>query len=212
MVADLPRRGLDTSDITRTPDTWDTGKFFKMESSHQWRPVIAVLANPETRRVAAELMLGRTLEDATAELSRSKRRRVTEAIENSGMVLPGTQMFAPGVFRSILESNPIPQRVGVERFVDGKRIRQYPANLEERGQLLAWVARSVFATGDVLTEREVNRRLLEYSEDVAVLRRYLVDYQLLERRSDGTEYALTGSGPVLTLEDPQETTDPDRRP
>lgn len=147
-------------------------------------------------------MLGRTLAAATAELSPSKRRRVTEAIENSGMVLPGTQTFAPDVFRSILESTPIPRRVGIERFLDGKRIRQYPANLTERGQLLEWVARSAFAAGDVLTELEVNRRLLPYSEDVAVLRRYLVDYQLLERRSDGTEYALTGTGPVLAIEDP----------
>ena len=168
-----------------------------MEPSDRWRPLIALLANPETRRVAAEVMLGSTLESATADLSPSRRRRVTDAVVRSGLVEPTTQRLSPEVFRTILESAAVPKREGVERFVDGQRIRQYPANLEERGELLAWVARNVFDAEEVLTEREVNARLLPYSEDVAVLRRYLVDYQLVERRADGTEYALTGSAPIV---------------
>ncbi|WP_337004257.1 MULTISPECIES: DUF2087 domain-containing protein [unclassified Microbacterium] len=167
-----------------------------MASSDRWRPLIAILANPETRRVAAEVMLGSTLDAATANLSPSRRRRVTDALVRSGLVDESTQLLAPDVFRAILESAAAPKREGVERFVDGQRIRQYPANLEERGELLAWVARNVFEADEVLAEREVNARLLPYSEDVAVLRRYLVDYQLVERRADGTEYALTGSGPI----------------
>lgn len=168
-----------------------------MEPSDRWRPLIALLANPETRRVAAEVMLGSTLESATANLSPSRRRRVTDAVVRSGLVEPTTQRLSPEVFRTILESAAVPKREGVERFVDGQRIRQYPANLNERGELLAWVARNVFDAEEVLTEREVNARLLPYSEDVAVLRRYLVDYQLVERRADGTEYALTGSAPIV---------------
>lgn len=171
-----------------------------MTRSHQWRPVIAVLANPETRHVASQLMLGGTLESATAGLSPSKRRRVTEALVRSGLIDADTHMFAPDVFRAILDSASLPQREGIERFLDGTRIRQYPANLDVRGELLAWVARSIFEPDEVLTEREVNGRLLPYSEDVAVLRRYLIDYQLVERRSDGTEYALTGSGPVIAVD------------
>ncbi len=174
-----------------------------MNDSNTWRPLIAVLANPETRRVAAELMLGGTLESATASLSPSRRRRVAEAIVQSGLVDAGTQLLAPDVFRVILASAPVPRREGIERFTEGKRIRQYPANLHERGELLEWVARGVFSADEVLTEREVNARLLSYSEDVAVLRRYLVDYQLVERRSDGTGYALTGTAPVaLSGEEP----------
>lgn len=174
-----------------------------MEDSHAWRPLIALLANPETRRVAAEVMRGGSLESATAGLSPSRRRRVTEAVVRSGLVDVETQMLAPDVFREVLASAAVPRREGIERFTDGKRISQYPANLEERGELLAWVARGVFTADEVLTERDVNARLLPYSEDVAVLRRYLVDYQLVERRSDGSEYALTGRGPVaLSGEEP----------
>jgi hypothetical protein len=168
-----------------------------MEPSDLWRPLIAVLANPETRRVAAEMMLGSTLESATARLSPSKRRRVTDAVVRSGLVEDDTHLLSPDVFREVLESAAVPKREGVERFLDGQRIRQYPANLKERGELLAWVARTVFDSDEILTEREVNARLRHYSEDVAALRRYLVDYQLVERRADGTEYALTGSEPIV---------------
>lgn len=123
-----------------------------------------------------------------------------EVMIHSGLVQAGTQVFAPDVFRAILDSAPVPKREGIDRFVDGKRIRQYPANLEERGQLLAWVARNVFRVNEVITEREVNRRLLSYSEDVAVLRRYLVDYELVERYSDGTGYTLSRGATTAAIE------------
>ncbi|MGO1183144.1 MAG: DUF2087 domain-containing protein [Micrococcaceae bacterium] len=144
--------------------------------------------------MAAEIMLGASLESALSDLSPSKQRKVTKALLDSGMVDAETQTFVPDVFRKVLESTHVPTRQGRERFVEGKRILQYPANLEERGELLAWVAGEVFTADEILTEREINDRLRPYSEDVAVLRRYLVDYELVERRSDGSEYALTGRG------------------
>ncbi|MEB4615137.1 DUF2087 domain-containing protein, partial [Leucobacter sp. M11] len=165
-----------------------------MDAAAHWRPVIAVLANPETRRVAAKLMLGGTLEDATAALPAAKRRRVAAALTQSGLIEPGSQVFAPGVFRAILAAAPVPKREGIDRFVDGTRIRQFPTNAEERVRLLAWVADGAFAAGEVLTEREVTQRLLPYTADVARLRRSLVDHGLVERRRDGTEYARAGTG------------------
>ncbi len=171
-----------------------------MEVSNQWRPLIAILANPHTRRVAAKLMLGASLDATLAGLSPSKRARVVGALVNGGLLDATTHAFQPDVFRRVLDSVAVAKQEGIQRFLDGKRIRQYPANLEERGELLAWVANSILAPGEVLTERQVNDRLLPYSEDVAVLRRYLVDYQLVERRSDGTEYALTGSEPIVVVE------------
>lgn len=66
--------------------------------------------------------------------------------------------------------------------------------------LLQWVSDSVFSEKEVLTEREVNSRLRPYTEDIAVLRRYLVDYRLVERRSDGTEYAATGIQPSVPVD------------
>lgn len=171
-----------------------------MENSNAWRPLIAVLAHPETRRVVAELMLGTTLETATEGLSPSRRRRATEAIVRSGIISADTGDYCPDVFRAVLDSATTPTRQGIERFVEGTRIRQYPANLGERGMLLQWVSDSVFSEKEVLTEREVNSRLRPYTEDIAVLRRYLVDYRLVERRSDGTEYAATGIQPSVPVD------------
>lgn len=167
-----------------------------MDHVNGWRPLVAVLANPGTRQVAARLMLGETLASAVEGLSPAKARRVTEAIVQSGLVGSDGETLDPRVFREVLDSAGVPKRTGIARFVDGRRIRQYPSNPRERGELLAWVARDVFAPDEVLTEREVNDRLVPYSEDVAVLRRYLVDYRLVERRADGTEYALTGEDPA----------------
>lgn len=171
-----------------------------MDSSNTWRPLIAILANPETRRAAAELMLGGTVESVTAGLSPSRHRRVAEALVRSGLVDVDTQTIDPEVFRKVLDSTALPQKRGIDRFLDGTRIRRYPANLRERGQLLAWVASRVFTAHEMMTERELNDRLLSYSADVAVLRRYLVDYRLVERRSDGSEYMLTGSDPIAAID------------
>jgi hypothetical protein len=49
------------------------------------------------------------------------------------------------------------------------------------------------ANGEViaedLTERQVNERLLSYTEDVVLLRRYLVDFGLLERTASGSSHS-----------------------
>ena len=79
----------------------------------------------------------------------------------------------------------------LSRFLtkDGE-IRQYPKNLDKRRQLLEWVASQALEPGEVLSEVALNNRLRPFSADVAVLRRYLVDFGLVERTLSGTEYAL----------------------
>jgi len=67
-------------------------------------------------------------------------------------------------------------------------IDRYPRRQQNRRLLLQWIAERAFDVGDDLSESEVNLRLLRYSDDVAVLRRYLVDFELLERTPDGTSY------------------------
>lgn len=162
-----------------------------MSTDHSWRGLIALLANPDSREAAARIMLGEDLGASTAQLPSAKRQRVSAALVTSGLVDPQTAMLDPGVFRAALQQQAKPPRTGIERFLDGKRIAQYPANPEQRGELLAWVAQQAFTPGEVLHEAAVNDRLRPYSEDVAVLRRYLVDHALVERSPDGAGYALT---------------------
>lgn len=69
-------------------------------------------------------------------------------------------------------------------------IDRYPRRPADRRMLLQWIADRAFPVGEGgdLTESQVNERLYRYSDDVAVLRRYLVDAELLERFPDGTGY------------------------
>jgi hypothetical protein len=68
-------------------------------------------------------------------------------------------------------------------------IDRYPRRREDRRMLLQWIADRAFPAGEhAFTETDVNGRLYPYSDDVAVLRRYLVDFGFLERAADGTEY------------------------
>lgn len=162
-----------------------------VDQSNRDRALIAVFANPDTRRVAARMMLGESLQLCLSDVSPSKSRRITSALSNSGLIARSDHAFRPEVFREVLEATPVTKRVGLDRFLDGTRIRQYPASLAERGELLEWVARRALNPGEVVPEREINDRLREYSDDVAVLRRYLVDFAFIERRTDGSEYALS---------------------
>lgn len=160
-----------------------------MERSNSWRSLVALLANPETRRVVARILLGDDLESAISEVPEAKHSKLRKAVIQSGLLGDDSLTLDPNVFRLILASSPVVRREGINKFVEGKRILQYPANLTERGELLAWIARDVFETGEYLSEAELNTRLQHYTEDVVVLRRYLVDFQLVERNPDGTGYA-----------------------
>lgn len=69
------------------------------------------------------------------------------------------------------------------------RIERYPANKAERRDLLAWIVSDAITAGEDLTEKQVNERLLSYTDDVVMLRRYLIDFGLLERTRSGSSYS-----------------------
>lgn len=157
---------------------------------HAWRPIIAALAKPHSREVIARLMLGATLDAAVESLPLGKRDRVAETLRAAGLVDPETGRFDESAAPRILAANRVMPREGVDRFLIDGRIRQYPANPDARRELLTEVAHRAFRPNELLSEGAVNERLTAFSDDVAVLRRYLVDHELLERRADGSEYAL----------------------
>lgn len=154
-----------------------------------WRPVVAALANPDTRAVIGLLITGGDVEAHLAELSPSRRRHVVATLVRAG-IADESLAFRPGVFDELLRREPARKATGIDRFLRGGRIAQYPAKPVERAELLRWVAARALRPGEVIPEREMNERLAAFSDDTAVLRRYLVDAGLVERRRDGTEYAL----------------------
>lgn len=67
-------------------------------------------------------------------------------------------------------------------------IREIPINQAPKLQVILDYLLQFFSTGVIYTEREVNTILRRYHEDVAGLRRDLIDAGMLERKSDGSQY------------------------
>ena len=162
-----------------------------------WRRVVAVLANSDARTAYAQIVLGAVPGDAPTELKNQQLngRRRNRAIENllgSGLVertAAGGLVAPEAIFRNLLAQQPRRQApTGVARFLRLGRIERYPATMAERRELLAWIVNDSIRPGEHLTEKQVNERLLGYTEDVVLLRRYLVDFGLLERTPSGSSY------------------------
>lgn len=159
-----------------------------------WRAIVAALGNDAARAAYARIVLGEA-GDPFQGLAPSRRRHVIGVLQSAGLIAQaGDGWRADGsTFREALRAAPAPvQATGPERFLDTDgRITGYPANKTVRGELLALIAARAIRPGEVLTERALNERLSAFTDDVAVLRRYLVDYALLERTRSGSEYART---------------------
>lgn len=157
--------------------------------SDRWRGVVAALLNPDLRGVLSEAISG-------AELTPARRARATARLIEIGLLAETSEgaTFNEDFVRSLLAEDPRPRPSGPERFLDSTgRIDRYPVQFGDRVELLRWVAMRAFEPGQVLTEQETNDRLAPFTNDVAVLRRYLVDAELLERTRSGSEYALVES-------------------
>lgn len=160
-----------------------------------WRPLVAALANPDARHVMGLLFIGHDPGPSLGTMSPSRRRHLVGILRASGAVAQdgsGVLSLTPGVFAELLRQGAAPRATGVERFLRGGRIAHYPSGAAARAALLRHVASRVLEPGEVVTEREITDRLGALTDDPAALRRYLVDAELVERRRDGSEYALVG--------------------
>jgi hypothetical protein len=161
-------------------------------SGPHWRRVMAALGNDDARTAYAQVVLGAKLPEAIGDLNERRRSRAITALLESGLVEPNAagELEASGaIFRRLLtqQSRRQPQ-AGHARFMRLGRIERYPANKAERRELLAWIVTDAIELGQDLSERQVNERLLSYTDDVVMLRRYLVDFGLLERTPSGSSY------------------------
>jgi hypothetical protein len=84
----------------------------------------------------------------------------------------------------------------LQGFLRDGKLDHLPAKWSRRRQLLMQVAQA-FEPGIRYPEREVNRRLAAIHPDYAMMRRYLVDEQLMDRAGGCGEYWRAG-GPVLS--------------
>lgn len=76
----------------------------------------------------------------------------------------------------------------LETFTDTEgRIKAFPAQEKKFLVLLRYVVKA-FEPGKRYTDKQVKKILLRYNEDVASLRRGMVEYHLMERQGGGGEY------------------------
>jgi hypothetical protein len=73
-------------------------------------------------------------------------------------------------------------------FIEG-RLQRYPVKAKEEVVVLR-EAIKLFDHGKTYTEKEVNKILDSIFEDHAILRRNLVEYGFLSRKSDGSSYRM----------------------
>lgn len=161
-----------------------------MTASASWRPVIAALANKDLQPVLGRMLLGDNLESALAGVAHSKRLRLVSALTRSGLITSEAidAQLNRELFAELLAQAAEPKREGIHRFLDRGRIEQYPTSITERELLLTWVAERALDHDEVVDESTINARLEPFSDDTAALRRYLVDFGLIERSRDGAEY------------------------
>jgi len=166
-----------------------------------------LLADPDRLRVAAALVLGATTTDEVVSAAGLPRRTVLEALtrlEAGGLVgrhpAGGWRLDVRGLqsLAATARPKPAPDDVGdappdqaavLQRFLRNGRLLAMPVQRSRRLVVLDHVAR-VFDLGVRYPEREVNVMLRAFYDDVASLRRYLVDEGFLSRERG--EYWRTG--------------------
>ncbi|QDG90854.1 DUF2087 domain-containing protein [Pseudarthrobacter sp. NIBRBAC000502770] len=162
-----------------------------------WRRVLATLGNTDARIAYAQIVLGAAHADLLPDVKPQRRQRALAALLESGLVgrqASGVLIAQDSVFSDfsdLLAQQPRrQQRTGLDRFMRLGRIERYPANVAERRALLARIANEIIEPGEKLTERQINERLLSYTDDVVLLRRYMIDFGLLQRTATGSSYSL----------------------
>ena len=167
--------------------------------------LVGLLAEPERRRVVAALILAAADVEQLVATTGLETREVVDALERlmaAGLVEvggSGDYVVLEEAFKAAARTSPrrdVPPSTGdvVERsIVDGKLVH-LPRKRSKRMLVLDRLAQR-FEPGRHYSEREVNRTLRPFDDDVATLRRYLVDEGFLDR-ADGSYWRSGGTFPL----------------
>ena len=156
--------------------------------SPDWRRILAALLNADARPILAGTVIS-----ASAPVPAARRDRALQQLQALGLIerdAAGEPRPSDVPLRAALSGAQAPRARGPERFLDRHgRIDRYPSGFAERVALLEFVLAKAVPLGAVLDERTLGAALSPFTNDVAALRRYLVDHELLERTPTGSEYA-----------------------
>ncbi|CAN5515614.1 DUF2087 domain-containing protein [soil metagenome] len=156
------------------------------------RALLALFANEKARRMLSLISLGQTPDAAT--FTARESRVVQRLLDSRVIVSIDTTLTvnSAGLKAAIGQYSP-PRPEGIDRFVREGRIVYYPSSDADRIELLQWIGARVLVAGERIRESELNERLHPYMEEHVLLRRYLVDYGVIDRNADGTDYGLVAT-------------------
>jgi hypothetical protein len=181
-----------------------------VDSGVEARQILGLLAEPARLRVVAAVVLGYTTMDdisRVAGLSHKEVRRALARLVAGGLVVQeqtvrridvegvraAARRLAESEPEERIEAAPASARV-LRSFLKGGRLSGIPATRSKRLVVLDYLAQS-FEPGRRYRESEVNSALSRFHEDVAALRRYLVDEGFLTRER-GIYWRVGGSFPI----------------
>jgi hypothetical protein len=147
-----------------------------------WRRIIWALADPVRRQVYASAVL-----NVPVDLPPKKYEKASAALVSAGLLTPEHEV-ASEIFTALLDASPVITRTGIDRFVRDGRIERYPVRAADRLALLTWARDRALPNSSALTEQAFGERLALLTDDVASLRRYLVDAGLVVRDAAGPSY------------------------
>lgn len=153
------------------------------------RAMLACLANEETARVFASVVLG----DRAASATPAARRQKAEALlVRSGLIAEdgrgGVELNLAEIRRTLSEIGN-ESSTGESRWLDRDgRISRYPRRPAERARFLADLGKDILRVEERVSEAQLNERLAPLTDDVPTLRRYLVVHGVLGRTPDGSLY------------------------
>lgn len=160
-----------------------------MKSRLNWIEVFAGLNNDGMRKVLG-LVLNGDFDSSTADKSSIKNLQRWSKI---GLIaeVEGVWRTNDAAIKDVLSSNrkPVESREGIQRFFNGPELVIMPARPEERLAVLTKVRDSVIRASEQLSEAQLNDRLRVIHDDVAMMRRYMVDHGLVERSLTGSCYS-----------------------
>lgn len=171
--------------------------------------LVGLMAEPERRRVIAALILASGNLDHIVSVTGLELRQVVNALERltaAGLVEVGTdgiyvlleESFKLAARSSQQRPNPgheqsqiAPDNQVINRSIIDGRLVHLPRKRSKRLVVLDFFAQ-LFEPGSHYSEREVNATLRAFDDDVATLRRYLVDEGFLDR-ADGSYWRSGGT-------------------
>jgi hypothetical protein len=161
--------------------------------------IVGLLADDDRRRVAAALELGATTLDevvAATGLDAARAAKAAGRLAEAGLVIHdrGSLYVLGAAFQRAARTaltkprsdehadQPAERRKVLDTFVTDGRITSIPVHHGKRLAILDWLAQD-FEVGVRYSEAMVNLILGKRHPDTAMLRRYLVDHDLLSRQA-----------------------------